>query len=98
MSIVKETTKIPKKVLGILEDFKELTANELSNNLPSMCDKHMKVKVFNEGDDVMVFLRKERLLVSAFNNMQPHKYDQFKVTQKINDNAYVVALSDSMNI
>ncbi|KEH29403.1 Ty3/Gypsy-like polyprotein/retrotransposon, putative [Medicago truncatula] len=30
--------------------------------------------------------------------LQPAKYGQFKLTRKINDNAYVVALPDSMNI
>lgn len=50
------------------------------------------------GDDVIVFLCKERFSVDTYIKLQSHKYDPFKVTWKINDNAYVVALPNFINI
>ncbi|GJU26089.1 hypothetical protein Tco_1164710 [Tanacetum coccineum] len=47
-------------------------------------DKHRQKKLFQVGDEVMVFLRKE--------------HGPYKIFQKINDNAYVVDLSNTMSI
>lgn len=91
-------TTIPEEVLGILENFKELTAKELPSDLSSMRDKRKKVKFFNVGVNVMVFLCKERFPIGTYNKLQSHKYEPLKVTLNINDNVYVVALSSSMNI
>ena len=61
-------------------------------------DKKRREKIFNVGDLMLVYLRKERFPIGTYNKLKDKKYSLFQITKKINNNAYVVALPPDMSI
>lgn len=59
-------------------------------------DRHRRRQVFQESDDVMIFLRRERRPGS--HKLAQRRFGPYKVLHKVNENSYDIDLPDSMDI
>ena len=57
---------------------------EANGKYKAAADRYRREKIFAEGDDVMVFLRKERLLAGWVGKLGPKKFGPYKVEKVIN--------------
>lgn len=60
--------------------------------------EHHRRQLFDEGDMVMVLLRKERIPIESNNKLKTKKYVPHKVMKKIKDTTYVVDHPDTLGI
>ncbi|GKC59674.1 hypothetical protein Tco_1087272 [Tanacetum coccineum] len=61
-------------------------------------DKHLREKLFQVGDEIMVFLRKERFSVGTYSKLQQKNYGSYMIPRKINNNAYALDFPNTMSI
>lgn len=88
-----------------LADFVVHTHQEVKHRLESAnaaykqaADLHRREQIFNIGDLVMAHLRKNRLPPGACPKLHDRRIGPFRITHRINDNAYVLDLPADLHI
>jgi hypothetical protein len=93
-----------RSVVSFAENYSDLFKEvhdvlEASNQkYKQLAEKKRRPMSFDVGDQVMVYLRKERLPAGVHGKLMQRRYVPFSILKKINDNAYVVDLPREMNI
>ncbi|KAI0503935.1 hypothetical protein KFK09_014881 [Dendrobium nobile] len=66
--------------------------NDSNSKYNKLADEHLRHKVFNLGDLVMLRVHREHFPPGSYSKLSMRKNGPFPVLHKINDNAYVINL------
>lgn len=72
---------------------------DVNNKYKEKADEKRRHKEFEVGNEVLLYLRKERFPVGTYNKLQMKKFGPCKILRKFSSrNAYEVELPDSLSI
>ena len=77
------------KDMKVIQEEVKAKLEETNAKFKAAVDKHRRALKFEVGDEMMVFLHKERFSIDKYHKLKRRPY---KLLQKINLNAYVVDL------
>lgn len=82
------------------EMLKQMKGNieEAKNRYKLKVDAHRRAKLFNEGDLVMIRIRKECFPVGTLNKLKPRKLGPFAIKKKWEDNTYLIDIPPELNL
>ncbi|RVW85645.1 hypothetical protein CK203_037531 [Vitis vinifera] len=87
-------TSVPRHIVDLI---RLPLSHDVNPNAEEFAEhQHQRLKLFNEGDLVMVHLRKNHFPTCTYNNA--YKIGPLRVLQKIGDNAYKIDLLADINI
>lgn len=84
-------------VKRVHEEVKE-TIKASNESYALAANQHRRVKEFEEGDMVLVHLRRDRFPKSTYHKLKSKKFGPCKVLKKISSNAYMVELPSELQI
>ena len=95
---VRQATKNMADRIQAMQEEVRLKLEATNAKYKEAANKKRREKIFNVGDLVLVYFRKERFPICTYNKLKGKKYGSFQITTKTNNNAYVIALSLDMTI
>ncbi|PKU81761.1 RNA-directed DNA polymerase [Dendrobium catenatum] len=96
-AVSKEGEQRSKEIKKLHQQVREHIVKQ-NTKYQKQANKHRKLQQFQVGDKVWIKLRKERFPPGSFGKLKPKADGPFRITKRINDNAYEIDLPGDYNV